>query len=460
MSPFAQRAVPREADLTAGGRRRALLGRALFALLLGGMPAAGSWAAEGAPASPDTIGVSIDCRRTGRTAVCPNLLRSAIEESPIMRPVPRAEADLAIDVDIVQVGATDRVVLMVRPSATAPADPSTGSTDWLAQFELNSRRPVDAHLEQVRAGLDRAIAPYVLEQRPEVVQVSYVVPASTAEVSTGSPWGFFGWTGTDLSWSGAHRSGGFWLGGAAEHVLPDRLSRVQLGGNATYQRRPALVVDGHRVSLDRDTYLVDLTAVHAFDLDESWSVMGFGRAAHEDDLGRYILTTRAHIGIGYDLLPSDDELGNVCQIGYVIGHQYDHYNVPNEIGQVRVHLASHGVLAAVAFVRGGYNLSLSARLMTELAHPERRLVLTVAPQATLRIGDHVDLAFHGNLSQQRMPGRDTNATASAAALERAAADEPLSLTGMISLNFNWHPSNGARYSRWTSRSSLGTTSSL
>ena len=111
----------------------------------------------------------------------------------------------------------------------------------------------------------------------------------------------------------------------------DACSQLHAGvdGNYSLSRQPSLVIDGQEVSLDTDSYAISGLAKFIRNLDGRWSAGGIVRGGHEDPLGRYRFTARAHAGISRDWFRADDPRGNQLAVVYLAGAQYDRYNARN-----------------------------------------------------------------------------------------------------------------------------------
>ena len=85
---------------------------------------------------------------------------------------------------------------------------------------------------------------------------------------------------------------------------------------------------------------------------------------------------------------------------------------------------------------------------TAIVSPER-LGLNVHAFIEVKLGDHIDLELSLSLTQRELPGPDPTAVdpADFEQQSRLSFAEPLSISGNLSLNIHWDPTNGVRNDR-------------
>jgi hypothetical protein len=95
------------------------------------------------------------------------------------------------------------------------------------------------------------------------------------------------------------------------------------------------------------------------------------------------------------------------------------------------------------------SVGLELDLEAQLLRPTRRRSLTVSPQVSMKVGDHIDVGITFSLTQRELPAPDMNAVdpSDYALISRLSYAEPLSLSGSFELQFHWDPTNGVRNNR-------------
>ena len=375
----------------AGARARAVVVFAWAAGLATSVTCAraASATATSAPTAPSSfhpLRIHIVCQRVGRTRACPAFLRGFVDATPVLMAAPESQAQVTLYVNVTARARFDRLALRFTSSlAGAPAA-------FEVLQEIDSRAPDDQQRAALEPAFLRGVAPFVAEVAPDAVAVKLVVPhgAAAAPIAT-SPWSFA------LSGSGdgtrAARYQSARIRGSLELARTTAASLLLVNAGLSYSlsRQPPLEIDGHKVSLDLDTYSLEATGEYALSLGRHLAVGALARAGHQDPGGSYRTTVRAHAGAAWDLYPSDDTRGNRLEIAYLIGLERDRYNRANGLGQRRAGFASHMLLASGSVRRDTVTWSLSASLAAQLLRPDRRRVISLSPEVSIQAGAHVDV---------------------------------------------------------------------
>ena len=237
-------------------------------------------------------------------------------------------------------------------------------------------------------------------------------------------------------------------------------SRFDLWGNGSYDlsHEPSLDIEGHAVSLDTDSWSWSGAGLVERHLNDDWCVGAVLRGGHEDPVGRYLATVRGHVGISRDWFPSDDPRGNQLALTALAGVQSDWYNETNALGEDEAIFPTVGLMAQGSVRLDTVTLSLDLSAGTQL--PFNRYVVSADADASIELGDHVDLSLYASVTQQAIPGPADLDTSSYEAVTRSNYAEPLSVSGNLNLNVHWDNSNGARNNRFRAAGSLGSLSSL
>ncbi len=397
----------------------------------------------------EPVRIHVECQGWGRTKACPAFLDGFIGETPLLQRAPRASAQVVLFYNVTFRAADDLVHLRFTSTlADAPHELEVLQ-------EVDSRASDDAQREQLKPAFLRGLAPFVAAVVPEAVQITLVAPENgeREEVPT-TPWGFGISVGGFGSWTKQYQSANGWGGIGVSRI--DACSQFMAGVDANYgvSRQPPLIVDDQEVSLDTDSYAVSGLAKFIRNLDGRWSAGGIVRGGHEDPLGRYRFSARAHAGISRDWFRADDPRGNQLAVVYLAGFQYDRYNRHNVLRELKPRFPTHMVIASGSVRRDRVTFSLGAGAAAQMFEPRRRYVVDLSPSISITIGDHVDVSTSLSVTKQAVPGTEFDPS-NFEEVTRASYAEPLRIFGSFNLNLHWDRSNPDRNNRWQVANELG-----
>lgn len=411
-----------------------------------------------ASAKPETwkpLRVNLQCQSWGRTKACPAFLRGFIDETPVLAYAPLAEAQVILYYNVTTRASADLVLL--RLTSKVQGAPEA----FEVVQEIDSRATDDEQRSQLRPAFLRAIAPFVAAVLPEAVRVELVAPERAAiTVPRTTPWGFSLWASGWGSWTENYRSGNLGVGGGTSRVTASSTFSQSVSASYGLSRQPALEVDGETVSLDTDTYSVEGRTTGSHNLDCHFALGALLRGAHEDPVGRYRWTARAHVGASYDLFPADDPRGNALAVAYLVGVQSDRYNAANELGERRAAFPSHALLASGSVRRDTITYGVSAAVIAQLLRPRRRHVVEISPSVSVQLGAHLDVSLWFGVTKQEVPGPGEIDPGDFEQVTRASYAEPIRLSGSLNFNLHWDRSNPDRNNRWQVTGALDELDSL
>ena len=392
------------------------------------------------------VRVAIECEIVGRTKACPAFLLGFIDAHKVLLASPRAGADVVVYATATQVALIDRMHL--RFVGRMPGAPEVVELD----VELDTRGTDDEQRAQLLPAFLRGIALFVGARHPEAVAVTLTAPAAVAEAgaNVGSPWGFMVEISGNGNYTERYRSASGNLNIIGRWITRERRSLAGIFSNAGVNRQPPLTLDdGTVVSLDTNTWFIRGGAEFIELLNDHWST-GIGSFTNfEDPKGQFVYSNRTRAALEWDRFASDDPRGNRLGVFYSLGWITERYRVPNELGERFASYPVHGLSAVGSMRFDRLQLALEMEFEAQLLHPTRRRHLTVSPQVSLKLGDHVDIGFTFSLTQRELPGPDMDAIdpSDYAQISRLSYAEPLSMNGSLQLTFHWDPTNGVRNDR-------------
>ncbi len=399
--------------------------------------------ARAQPAAP--IRVAIECEGDARTKACPAFLLGFLDENKVLKPSPRAGADVIVYATATRVALIDRLQLrFVGRMAGAPSQLEVS-------VDLDTRGTDDEQRAQLLPGFLRGIAVFVGARHPSAVKVELTAPAEIAGAQKeGSPFGIEAIVGGNGSYTGKFQSlnGNFNLIG--RYVTKKRRSLIGMFSNAGLNRQPPLMLeDGTRVDLDSSRWLVRAGAEFVEVLDEHWSLGAGSFTNFEDDKGQHKYFNRSRAALEWDLFRPDDPRGNRLGVFYALGWSTEKYQVRNERGETFATYPVHAIEAFGSVRHDKISFGLSLESEAQLDHPGRRHSITVSPFVEVKLGDHVDLSVALSLTQRELPGPDPAAIdpGDFEQQSRLQFAEPLSISGSLNLNIHWDPTNGVRNDR-------------
>ncbi len=396
-------------------------------------------------AQPAPIRVALECEGEERTKACPAFLLGFIDEHAVLKPSPRAGADVIVYATATSVALIDRLQLrFVSRMAGAPAQIEIS-------VDVDTRGTDDEQRAQLQPAFLRGIALFVGARHPSAVETKLTTPAALAAAAKeGSPLGVQVIVGGSGSSTGKFRSANGNLNLIGRYVTRKRRSLVGMFANAGLNRQPPLVLeDGTVIDLDSKRWLVRAGAEYVEVLSDHWSVGAGSFTNFEDDKGQHVYFNRTRGAIEWDRFKPDDPRGNRLGVFYALGWSTERYQVRNERGETFATYPVHGLEAFGSVRHDRISFGLSLESEAQLNHPGRRHSVTVSPFIELKVGDHIDLEVAVSLTQRELPGPDPSAIdpADFEQQSRLSFAEPLSVSGSLSLNIHWDPTNGVRNDR-------------
>jgi hypothetical protein len=394
--------------------------------------------------APPPLRIAIECEGPARTKACPAFLLGFLDAHAVLRPSPRAGADVIVYATATQVALVDRMQL--RFVGQVPGAPG----ELELSVDLDTRATDDEQRAVLQAGFLRGIAVYVGARHPGAVATTLTAPTTIAAGGEGSPWGLQIVIGANGSYTERFRSVNGNLNVIGRYVTRERRALAGMFSNAGLNRQPSLVLDdGTVVDLDSERWLVRAGAEYIEVLDPHWSI-GIGSFTNfEDEKGQHEYYNRTRAAIEWDLFQPDDPRGNRLGVFYSLGWSTERYQVRNLRGETFASYPVHGLNAvgSVRHDRIGFGLELEAE--AQLLHPTRRHSVTVSPFMEVQLGDHVDLALSMSLTRRELPGPDPAAIdpSDYEQLSRLSYAEPLSISGTLNISIHWDATNGVRNDR-------------
>jgi hypothetical protein len=412
----------------------------VLALLVG----VGTLRAEAQPrAAP--IRVYIECAGEIRTKVCPAFLQGFIDAHPVLANSPRAGADVIVFVTGNEVAQTDQYQLRFvgRMPGAPPVIEQT--------VDIDIRKTDDQQRARLEPVFVRGIALFVAARFPTAVTVTLGKPAEVASAQTaGSPWGIGLYINASGSSTGEYQSASSSTDLVGRMVKPRTRALVLASFNAGLTRQPPLTLeDGTIVPLDAHQWSFRTGAELVHLLSPAWSAGVASYTRFDDPRGQYVYNNRSRAAIEWDAFPSNDPRGNRLGIFYHLGWMTERYNIRNELGEKFATYPVHGINAVGSFRHDKIELGLSLESEIQVLHPNRRRNFTASPFIEAQLGDHVSIGINFTITQRALPAPDLNAIdlSDYQLLSRLSYAEPLSLSGGISLEIRWDPTNGVRNNR-------------
>jgi len=406
-------------------------------------------AAEAAPGW-QPVRIHLECQGWGRTKACPAFLLGFIDETPLLQRAPRGQAEVELFYNVTFRASDDLVNL--RFTSHLPGAPRALDVTQ----EIDSRASDDAQRAQLRPAFLRGLAPFIGAVHPEAVEVVLVAPPDgERRAPATTAWSFGIYTGGFGSWTRNYRSANGWGGVGVNRVDADTSFGLGVDGSYSITRQPSLVIDGQPVSLDTDSYGISSAARASRNLGPHWAAGVRLRAGHEDPLGRFRHTLRAHAGVSYDWFPADDPRGNRLEVADLAGAQADRYNVRNVLGEKIARFPSHVLLAAGSVRRDRVTFSISASAAADMIHPRTRYLVEVSPSVEVQIGAHVDVSMSLGITKQAVPGPADIDQGDFGEVTRASYAEPLRVFSSFNLSLHWDRSNPDRNNRFDIAGELG-----
>lgn len=400
--------------------------------------------------------VALDCQSQQRVQAC-TYLRGTLDGVDVVAVVPRSDAQVVLYVNATAAAGSDFLQLRAVADPTAPigAPPAFEQT-----VEVDSRLPVDDQRALLEPALTRVLAPFVSLAVPEAVSVTFTTPAGEEAPTRTTPWGFSVWAGGYGRWTRDYQYLTTWTGASLSRLTNDWRLSTWVNYDRSIELQPSLVVDSQTVALSSDSSAILGDATLAHNLDGHWTVGGNVRGGHQDAEGQYLGTVRSDVGVEYNVFPADDPRGNVLAVAWLAGGQADWYNQTNTLGQTRAVFPASMLLAKASVRVDTVTLSLDLAAKGQLAPFVERYVLGAEVGVDLTLGDHVDLSFDVDATQQAIPGPASVDESSYEAVTRASYAEPLQLNGNVNLRFHWDNTNSARNNRFQSVCDVDVTDGL
>ncbi len=417
-------------------------------LLLASLAVAAPWA---------PMRVALECQSEQRVDAC-TLVQGTLDNLKVVKSVPRSDAAVVLYLDVTAESTWDFVLMRaVLVGGALPGAP----VSFEQPVKIDYRQPVDEQRAALDATLSRVLAPYLSVAVPGAVTVSLAEPEGEEDTSAkSSPWSFSVWGGGWGSWSEQYRSLSLWTGASVGVETNTDKASVWVNYDRSLELQPSLVVGATEVELTSDQSSLSGAFKTGHNLDSGWTIGAFARGAGQDPEGQYLSTFRAHAGVEYNGFPSNDARGNQLAISALVGAQGDAYNTPNTLGERTAFFPTAMLVGAgeLRIDRVKLGAELSAR--TQLWPFFERYLFSGEVDTDLTLGDHVDLSFTVEATQQAIPGPAELDASDYEEVTRASYAQPLEVWGHFSLRFHWDATNGARNNRLDAWGSLGTTEGL
>jgi len=401
--------------------------------------------------------VSLDCQTQARVDAC-TYLRGTLDALDVVAVVPLSEAQVVLHVNATTAATTDFVHLR------AVSDLNSGVAGTPASFEqdveVDYRLPVDEQREALDPALLRVLAPYLSVAVPGAVRVTVTTPAGVAAASKTSPWSFSTWAGGYGSWSQDYKAFSGWAGMSAGRITNSDAQQIWVNYDRNIELQPSIVVGDAEVALASDTSAIVGGSTASWLWSKHWAVGVNLGGGHDDPEGQYLGTARARAGVEYDLFPSDDPRGNVLAVAWLVGGQADWYNVTNTLGQDRTVFPTQMIIGSGSLRVDKVTLTVDVSARSQLWPLFERYLVSASVETELTLGDHVDLSFEADATQQAIPGPSAIDASSYEEVTRASYAQPLSVQGWFSLRFHWDNTNSARNNRFNAVQQVDVTGGL
>ena len=378
--------------------------------------------------------VALECQTSRRVDIC-TFIQGSLDNLPVVAVVPRSDAAVVLYLNATSEGNTDYVLMraVLDPGAIAGAPPS-----FEQPVEVDYRLPVDDQRAALDPALHRVLAPYLSLAVPGAVSVSLAAPDGDLDTTKKtSPWSFSVWAGGWGSWSEQYRSLSLWTGFSLGLETNVSKASIWVGYDRSVELQPSLVVGATEVELTSDTSELSGAFKLGRNLGDHWTVGGLLRGGGEDPEGQYLGTGRAHVGVEYNWFPSDDPRGNRLAVSALAGGQGDWYNTRNTLGQKRAFFPTAMLVGSgtLRVDRVALSADLSAR--GQLWPFFERYLFSAGIDSDLTLGDHVDLSFTVEATQQAIPGPAELDASDYEEVTRASYAQPLEVWGHFNLRFHW-----------------------
>lgn len=390
--------------------------------------------------------LALDCQTQQRVDIC-TYIRGSLDAQEVVAVVPLSEAQVVLHLNATSEGTTDFVQLRAVNDLNAGVVGAPASFEQ--DVELDYRRPVDEHRSGLEPVLFRVLAPYLSLAVPGAVSVSITKPNGVETTETKrSPWGFSAWGGGYGNWSDNYRSLNVWTGLSLSRKTNDNAQYVWVNFDRSIELQPSLVINSTEVELTSDSSSVVGALNAGWNLNDHWTVGGSIRGGADDPEGQYLGTGRAHVGVEYNLFPSNDPRGNRLAAAWLVGAQGDAYNQTNTLGEDTAFFPTQMLLGSGSVRVDTVSLTLDLSVKSQIAPFFERYVLGGSVETDLTLGDHVDLQLEFRATQQAIPGPSSIDTSDYEEVTRASYAEPLEMNGWINVRFHWDNTNSARNNRF------------
>lgn len=401
--------------------------------------------------------LALDCQTQARVDAC-TFLRGSLDALDVVAVVPLSDAQVVLYVNATTAAATDFVHLR------AVSDVRSGVAGAPASFEqdveVDYRLPVDDQREALDPALLRVLAPYLSVAVPGAVKVTVTTPTAAPTPSKTSPWSFSTWAGGYGSWSQDYKAFSGWAGLAVARITNASEQEVWVNYDREIELQPSLVVGDTEVALASDSSAMVGGSTASWLLSKHWAVgLNIG-GGHDDPEGQYLGTARARAGIEYDLFPSNDPRGNVLALAWLLGGQADWYNVTNTLGQDRALYPTQLLIGSGSLRVDKVTLTVDATARSQLYPFFQRYLFSASVETDLTLGDHVDLSFEAEATQQAIPGPSAIDASNYEEVTRASYAQPLEVQGWFRLRFHWDNTNSARNNRFNAVQNIDVTAGL
>lgn len=421
----------------------------LLVVALGSAHAAPAW-------SP--LLLALDCQTQDRVDIC-TYVRGSLDALTMLRVVPLSDAQVVLHLNATSETNTDFVQLRAV-SDLGPAAVGTPPS-FEQSVEVDYRLPVDEQRALLDPPLYRVLSPYLCVLVPGAVSVSLSEPEGEVDLGKKtSPWGFSAWAGGWGLWSQDYRSLELWTGLSLYRKTNTDQQEIWVNYEQSIELQPSLVVDSTEIELTSNSSAIVGATTSSWNLGDHWTIGGNVRGGHDDPEGQYLGTARAHLGLEYNLFPSDDPRGNVLAVAYLIGGQSDWYNQTNTLGQDAAAFPTHLLIGSGSVRVDKVSLTLDLSARSQIYPFFQRYVLSGSLEADLTLGDHVDFSIEVDATQQAIPGPAAIDSSSYEEVTRASYAQPLEVQGFFNLRFHWDNTNSARNNRFTSVEDIDVTAGL
>jgi hypothetical protein len=397
-----------------------------------------------ARADSDPVRVNVQCEQYGRTKACPSFMLGFVDEYKVLLQSPRANADVIVYVNAIQVALVDR--LLLRFVGTVKGAPS----QIQVEVDLDSRGSDDDQRAQLKPAFLRGIALFVAARYPTIVDISLGEPeGGETKVKATSPWDVGLEIGGFASKTGVYQNYSGWSSLTAGRVETRKRFYAIAWGNAGLNRQPPLEIDGQTVSTN--TYYYN----HGAQLEAAWlynhcySIGGSTSTWRDDPYGQFRYGWDAKLGVEWDKFRADDPRGNRLALAYIAAYTVQGYNLRNELNETFAHFPLHKLVANGSLRKDKVTFGLQVEIGGEMIHPLRRHALGASPSMEIQLGARVDLSFSFSITKRKLPGPHPDAIdpENYQQLSRLSYAEPLSMNGSFNLRIHWDRTNGQRNDR-------------